>query len=401
MSVWHRLDHPWLRQFYREVRLGHARWKLEHQRVSTSAVRTNLQRVRWMAPTMLLFNVLAVFGHGLQLLLSSAQGDESSRLWALMAAHLSSALVMAAGWVMARRLRHAHRGLAAQALPLALLATGMLLGMTAAGVNQWVTPSLAPFLMGCLLCSLLLYVRPSSSAVFYGLAYMVFFCTMGWAQSDEVLRLSLRMDGLWACAAGFAFSLVLWRHFTTETLQREDLERAHAELKKKQSELESLTRVDGLTGVLNRSTLVELTSRELARAARQSTNTSLLLLDLDHFKHVNDTWGHPTGDAVLQHVASLCANTVRSTDLVGRLGGEEFIVLLPVTGKEAADLLAEKLRRRIEATPARTPSNVIAVTVSMGLSASTPGDVHSFESLYALADKNLYRAKQQGRNRVV
>jgi diguanylate cyclase (GGDEF)-like protein len=365
------------------------------------AVRTNLQRVQWMAPAMLLFNVLAVLGHGLQLLLPSAQGDAATRLWALMAAHLTSAVVMAAGWGLARRLRHARRGLAAQGLPPALLATGMLLGIAAAGVNQWVTPSLTPFLIACLQCSLLLYVRPSSSAVFYALAYLVFFCTMGWAQTDEVLRLSYRVDGLWACAVGFALSLVLWRHFTTETIQREDLENAHAELKKKQSELESLARVDGLTGVLNRSTLVELTSRELARAARQSTNTALLLLDLDHFKRVNDTWGHPTGDAVLQHVASLCATTVRSTDLVGRLGGEEFIVLLPATGKEAAHLLAEKLRRRIEATPARTPSNVIAVTVSMGLSASTPGDAQSFESLYAQADKNLYRAKQQGRNRVV
>jgi diguanylate cyclase len=126
-----------------------------------------------------------------------------------------------------------------------------------------------------------------------------------------------------------------------------------------------------------------------------------VLLDLDHFKRVNDTWGHPAGDAVLRHVATLANTTVRSTDLVGRLGGEEFIVLLPNTSIDLGRRIAEKIRQRLEASVVTWEGQRIPVTASFGLSSTTPEDKRDFNHLYTEADKALYLAKQRGRNRVV
>jgi diguanylate cyclase (GGDEF)-like protein len=178
-------------------------------------------------------------------------------------------------------------------------------------------------------------------------------------------------------------------------------EKAHFELQDKQRELERLTRIDGLTGLFNRNTFVDLTRLELDRAQRQGSHTALLLLDLDNFKRINDSWGHPAGDAVLRNVANIASSTVRSTDMVGRLGGEEFIVLLPSTSLEAARKLAEKLRQRIEASPTVWESSTLPVTTSIGVSGTTALEKRNFDSLYTAADKGLYLAKARGRNRVM
>jgi diguanylate cyclase (GGDEF)-like protein len=194
---------------------------------------------------------------------------------------------------------------------------------------------------------------------------------------------------------------LLWRNFTTIYLQQEQLDKINLDLQNKQRELLRLTRLDGLTGLYNRSTFVEVSRQELARAQRQTSNTTILLLDLDFFKHVNDTWGHPAGDAVLKNVAFIANNTVRATDLVGRLGGEEFIVLLPNTSLEAARGLAEKLRANIERHPTPWESGVIKTTISIGLASTTAAEKLDFDLLYTAADKALYLAKERGRNQVV
>jgi diguanylate cyclase (GGDEF)-like protein len=193
----------------------------------------------------------------------------------------------------------------------------------------------------------------------------------------------------------------MWRKFTTIAVQKHLLEKTHSELQLKQRELERLTRQDGLTGLFNRNTFVELSNNELKRAKRQGSSTTILLLDLDHFKRINDTWGHPAGDAVLRHVAQTMVNSVRSTDLVGRLGGEEFIVLLPHTSAETGRKIAEKIRQRLEVSELRWEGTRISVTASIGLSGTSADESREFDSLYTEADKALYLAKQRGRNRVI
>jgi diguanylate cyclase (GGDEF)-like protein len=164
-------------------------------------------------------------------------------------------------------------------------------------------------------------------------------------------------------------------------------------------ETRRLAITDPLTGVFNRRTFIELAERELARSRREASALSLMILDLDHFKQVNDTFGHLAGDDVLVAFTALVRDRVRRGDLVVRYGGEEFCVLLPATSLPAAVALAERIRAATAAS-VLTPRPV-RITVSIGVTAYTGGREVTLEALLGRADEALYRAKDEGRNRVV
>jgi len=162
---------------------------------------------------------------------------------------------------------------------------------------------------------------------------------------------------------------------------------------------ERLATTDGLTGLLNRRTLNTLLAARVREAQRYRRPLSLLLLDVDHFKKVNDTHGHPAGDAVLRGVAAVARAQARDTDLVARYGGEELAVVLPETDAAGARAIAERLRAAVEGTSHATEQGALRVTVSVGV-ATWPGGGQTPDELLTTADRALYRAKQTGRNRV-
>jgi diguanylate cyclase (GGDEF)-like protein len=163
---------------------------------------------------------------------------------------------------------------------------------------------------------------------------------------------------------------------------------------------EKLATTDGLTGLLNRRSLdAELRAR-FAEAARYGRSLSFVLLDVDHFKKVNDVHGHPAGDAVLRGVAAVVAAQARDTDRAARYGGEEMALLLPETDPKGARAIAERLRAAIANAAHETESGSLQVTVSLGVSSIPSAGVETPEQLLEAADKALYRAKQGGRNRV-
>ncbi len=164
-------------------------------------------------------------------------------------------------------------------------------------------------------------------------------------------------------------------------------------------ELERLATTDSLTGLANRRRLFDCLEQEVYRAQRYGTALSLVMFDIDHFKRINDSWGHATGDWVLCRIARETHQLLRKTDQAGRYGGEEFVVLLPETDLSEALLLAQRLRQRISDT-AITPEHdaPMPVTVSVGVAALAPDETG--EELIHRADQALYRAKQNGRNRV-
>ncbi|MBI4184049.1 MAG: diguanylate cyclase [Proteobacteria bacterium] len=165
--------------------------------------------------------------------------------------------------------------------------------------------------------------------------------------------------------------------------------------------LEGLALRDPLTGLLNRRGFEARLAEEVGRCRRYGRPLSLAMLDLDHFKKVNDTYGHPVGDEVLAAVAARLTAGMRGNDIAARYGGEEFIVLLPETTAEAALTVAERLRRRLAETPVATAAGrALPVTVSIGV-AAFPGVGEGAEALIAAADRALYAAKEAGRNRVV
>jgi diguanylate cyclase (GGDEF)-like protein len=150
---------------------------------------------------------------------------------------------------------------------------------------------------------------------------------------------------------------------------------------------------------MTRRALIDAGRRDVARALRYGRNLSCLMIDVDRFKAVNDTHGHAVGDLVLQSVAATCRLELRAGDYVGRIGGEEFVVILPETGTDDAFQVAERLRKAVAAEPAAGPAGDIGVTVSIGVAAL--GRPHELKTLMANADEALYAAKKAGRNRTV
>lgn len=170
-----------------------------------------------------------------------------------------------------------------------------------------------------------------------------------------------------------------------------------AELQELNITLEKLARTDALTGLANRMHIGERLAEEFARFKRSKVPYSVLMLDVDFFKRINDTYGHAIGDDVLKHVASILAATVRKTDFVGRHGGEEFLSILPMTDSTAAMMVAEKIRRTIESTSKASVGNL---TVSIGVQEVQENDIDE-DVAVTRADEYMYRAKETGRNKVM
>ena len=155
---------------------------------------------------------------------------------------------------------------------------------------------------------------------------------------------------------------------------------------------------DPLTGIFNRRHVEDVLRQEVDRAERHARPLAVAMLDADHFKNINDTYGHPTGDEVLREISERCRQTLRANDILGRYGGEEFVVVFPETKLDEAGAVAERLRVAVAANPIRVGGNALDVTVSIGLAAYTPGQ--DMDKLFQRADAALYTAKQDGRNLV-
>ena len=170
----------------------------------------------------------------------------------------------------------------------------------------------------------------------------------------------------------------------------------HAELAARMRDLDALATLDGLTGIANRRAFQARLEAEILRTKRYHSPLSLIMLDVDHFKSLNDAHGHQAGDEVLQKIGRLLASTARNTDCVARYGGEEFAVILVNTSQAPAELAAERLRARIEAEP--WPYR--AVMASIGIASCCSADASAAQMIHQ-ADQALYFAKKNGRNRVI
>jgi diguanylate cyclase (GGDEF)-like protein len=177
--------------------------------------------------------------------------------------------------------------------------------------------------------------------------------------------------------------------------------RMERDLRTMAGDLERLANSDPLTGLGNRRRFMEVLALEVERADRYGRQLSLVLLDLDRFKKVNDTWGHAAGDEVLKDAARVLRSVCREIDLPARLGGEELVLLLPETDGDGARIVAERVRERIQQARHDTPDGrTFEVTASMGVASFGHG-ASTADALLRLADEALYAAKRGGRNRVV
>ena len=170
------------------------------------------------------------------------------------------------------------------------------------------------------------------------------------------------------------------------------------QLEQERLKAEQLATTDMLTGLRNRRAFFTLGEQLLREATRFNQPVSLIMLDLDHFKRINDQYGHAAGDAVLTHVSRLMLATVREADIAARMGGEEFVLLLPQTRLSQATQLAERLRARLDQTPASFNNQALHCTASFGTTCTELPAVTTLDDLLNQADRNLYKAKDHGRN---
>lgn len=165
-----------------------------------------------------------------------------------------------------------------------------------------------------------------------------------------------------------------------------------------EEKMRNIASYDSLTGLLSRHAFFESANRSISLANRHRAAFAVLIIDLDHFKSINDRFGHPAGDAVLRLFADVVNSVARRSDIIGRLGGEEFAMLLPSTNTTEALEFCERLHNAIGKAVLKHENSVIRYTVSIGLTASSFGSLDSIENLLAHADLALYQAKRDGRN---
>ena len=368
--------------------------------VAEEVLTGNLRRLRWLLPVIMVLNIVCV-------VVFWWAGDNLAppqRAWknAIGWTHLGMAIWMLVGGLVAYWLcRQPTAGRTGRWLAFAAPMSLILFTVVFTVIDQRVTPNISLFLLGCAFVGSLLLTRPVVAMVLFAAAYAFFYAGLGLTQMDSIQLLTNRVSGFFAALLGLALALVLWQKNTRYVLLQRELQSRNMALLQQQEELVWLAKRDVLTGLFNRGEFLQLAEAELLRAQRHRTDTSAIMVDMDFFKSINDVYGHPAGDSALKHAAACLLAGVRATDVVARVGGEEFMVLLPQTSADSALVLAEKLLRGLQQSPARITRDLqLAITASFGVGTLPAGQSGSVAWLYAASDYALYEAKRRGRNRV-
>lgn len=368
----------------------------DYRSVQGEATLESLQRFRWfLLPLVLLHLAFAwQFGH-----YQAPVGQPELLEWARSIASVHEVMLCIVGvlgvlieWSV-RQHKPGHA--LAYALQLAIASAYLIVGavLTLADLKVGAGAGVTTYLLTSIVIAVMSLLRPGVSIPLFGLVFLFFNDGLMRLGLDSAHLTSVRLLTLSAPLLSSVASITIWHQFVKATL----LQR---QLSVRNEELLYLAHHDVLTGLYNRRHLTQEAESELARAARAHLPTSMVIVDIDFFKKINDRYGHPAGDEVLQQVANLLMVGVRVTDVVARLGGEEFVVLMPNTARSGAQALAEKLRVSLEQQALHIRQHRVPVTLSAGVSVLAAGQAGTFEALYAAADKALYAAKINGRNRV-
>ena len=368
----------------------------DYSSVQNDATRESLGRFRWAIWVMIPLHMFFAWEFG-QYQINA--GQEAWIAWSrtISTSHEVMALVLMIIGTLIFLYVPAHRPAKALAYGLQFTITAGYLAfgvvLTVADVRVGASAGIATYLLASIVISVVSLIRPEIYIPLFMGVYACFDYALKRLGLDAVQLDGLRLLSMSVPVMSAIASWTIWQQYVKATLLQRQLAARNAELM-------YLAQHDMLTGLFNRRHFTHEAEAELARAARAHRSTSILIADVDFFKKINDRYGHPVGDTVLQQVAQIFTSCVRATDVVARLGGEEFIVLMPNTGQAGAMALAQKLRAALELHALTVGRHTIPVTMSVGVSELAAGHSGAFEVLYAAADHALYTAKAQGRNRV-
>ena len=264
-------------------------------------------------------------------------------------------------------------------------------GIAIVTFDQLVTTNITPFILVCIISGAIFLIRPLISFVMYVTSYVAYYYSISLTITEQQVLLSNRVNGITAIGIGFLLSIIIWHYNYINITQKRRIEI-------QQKQLEQLAYYDSLTGLPNRRFLENLIKREFSLMKRHGYETVIIILDIDDFKNINDTYGHLVGDNVLKQLADLLRNNVRESDTVSRFGGEEFIILMPKTSLEGGYVFAERLRKIIMEERFTVGSLTLRITSSFGVSS-----LHDINN-QALEDADIKKAvkielKQQGKSR--
>lgn len=358
----------------------------------------NIGRIAAAAPLLVMLHA----GHAAVLgLVGPDEGRSADWRWWLFGAHgLMLFFALGVGF-MARRARlHAQPGARTSAI---FVAGYLIFAAWIAGIDQLVTPNITPFTVAVFGTSTLVPLRLGLSLLLLPLGFIALIgALMTFAASSPSLTSNI-LNGSTIVAAGWVIGRALRSARAKNAAQAMTIEEQRAALAAANAELRMLADIDTMTGIPNRRSVLERAARMRAHATRHGEGLAMVMIDVDRFKEVNDHFGHARGDSVLIAVVAACREVLRGEDLLGRIGGEEFVALLPHCDTEGALFAAERMRQRVEELQLPHPTRP-CVTVSLGLSlVSTQRSVSdelALDLALEAADVSLYAAKNAGRNRV-
>ena len=249
----------------------------------------------------------------------------------------------------------------------AMTATLILFGSVITAIDQWTIDNITAFLIVCAIIGTVLLIRPLYAVMYYIVGYGAFYYLVGFTQSNEAILASNRVNGMFSISIGICLSIVLWRANAMNIQQRRLIQKQNEDLEEKNRELQFIASYDALTGLLSRRQFAEFIDQELNMMQQSRHQSCIVLMDIDHFKKINDTYGHLGGDIVLKEISFILKENVREVDLVSRWGGEEFLLLFSQTTLSEGKSIVEKIRGIIEKTVFVINDYRIHVTASFGV----------------------------------
>lgn len=369
----------------------------DNNTVMNDVVLINIKRVFYVSivamPVNLLYIIIFAMGH--------SSGDENEIKWrmGIIASHILLFLIMGilcCTSFFLRKKEEVNVGMRfIQYLTFGII---LIFGVTVVAIDQLVTSNIIPFLVACTITALVFLIRPFIIIIAYLVAFIAFYYAIGLTQMDQDILLSNRVKGITAIGIGIGLSLILWKQNFSDISQKGFIKNQQLELEEKNRELEYLAFYDPMTNLYNRRRFEESLNDEITMIRRYGHESCMIILDIDHFKKVNDNYGHPVGDMVIMQIASILKENERDTDVVSRWGGEEFLILLPHTSISEGGFIAEKLRKMIEDKNMVINDREVQITASFGVAGLSGDKNDSLELAYKDVDQALYLAKERGRN---
>jgi len=390
---------PWLQRLWTHIRRLKQQYDLEQREATVESLR----RFRWMALVtvplhFLLATWFAVYpapssppelvrwSHGLSVVHATTGG-------------IVLALALFVHWLLQARGRATAAGVALHVLLcLTYLAFGVI--SSAIDIGAAAPGGLSSYIMVCIVVAMISIMRPRIALPLFLGGLLVFGLMLGTGHVNGALLPSLVINAVAVTVLAMVTSVITWSQYVkNNTLQRE-LTAANGVLIARNKTLESLSDRDVLTGLYNRRRMQQLLDIELARMLRSPQEISMVLMQMDDFRHIHAQWGQPAGDEMLRQIAAMLMQTVRLTDTVAREDAYGFMVLLPNTDRDDALSVAEKLRQQLHRMATLWPGVTVPVTASFGVSGLAFNELATVEALYAATDQALYAAQQGGRDRV-